>query len=392
MVFDFSQLTSLRFRLISAVSNGTALIRREFALVVGFITLVIFTFYGNRWFGEDLNFLLAFVLFAWLFIVMTWGAFSVVRHADNLAVLLGEPYGTLILTMSVVSIEVALISAIMLTGEASPTLARETMFAVLMIILNGFVAGALLVGAFIHQEQDYNLQGARSFLSVLVPLSVFSLILPDFTVSTATPTFTTGQTVFFALITALLYMVFLAMQTGRHRRDFIDRQHHEVPRIASLKSSPLITAAQVGYHVSLLLLTLFPIILLSKFMAKIVDFGVVSARMPIAMGGIIIALLVLLPEGLAALGAARKNHLQRSVNILLGSALSTIGLTVPAVLIVGLITQQVVILGLDQVSMILLVLTLVLSSFTFGGARTNLLQGAVHLVIFFAYIVLIFNP
>lgn len=375
-------------------------LKQELPVIVGFATLAVFQFHGDRWLTEIADPLLAAALFLWIFPVMLWASFGVVRHADALAEILGEPYGTLILTIAVIGIEVSLIAAIMLTGDANPTLARDTMLAVLMIVLNGLVGGALLIGGLVHREQDYNLRGARAFISVLVPLAVFALILPKYTVSTANPTFSTGQAFLFALLTALLYGVFLCIQTGRHKGFFVQEvSANNEPA----NNEPGSDDAEDGghghgpvrslpYHAVLLILTLLPIVLLSKRMAKLVDYGIVEVGAPAALGGIVIALLVLTPEGIAAMSAARANRLQRSVNLLLGSALSTIGLTVPAVLAIGLFTGQTVVLGLEGAPMILLVLTLLLSSFTFGGVRTNLLQGAVHLVIFLAYLVLVFNP
>ncbi len=368
-------------------------LKQELPFLVAAGSLAAFQFHGDTWLAGLAEPLVAAALFAWIFSVMLWASFAVVRHADALAEILGEPYGTLILTIAVIGIEVSLIAAIMLTGDGSPTLARDTMLAVLMIVLNGLVGGALLIGGLVHREQDYNLRGARAYISVLVPLAVFSLVLPAFTVSTADPTYTPGQSVFFALITALLYGVFLAIQTGRHSGFFLQE---------TAAGGADAEAAGHGeghgpvhpwpYHAVFLVLTLLAIVLLSKRMAVLVQFGISSAGAPVALGGVVIALLVLTPEGIAAMQAARANRLQRSVNLLLGSALSTIGLTVPAVLAIGLLTGQTVVLGLDGASMVLLLLTLLLSSFTFGGVRTNLLQGAVHLVIFLAYLMLVFKP
>lgn len=366
------------------------LLRDESALIATAGTFALFQAGGDIWLQDLADPLLATAVFAWLFGVMLWASFAVVRHADALAELLGEPYGTLILTLAVISIEVALISAVMLTGEAAPTLARDTMFAILMIVLNGLVGAALLIGGLAHREQDYNLQGARAFVAVLMPLAVFALVLPKFTVSTAAPTFSTAQALFFAVVTLLLYGVFLVIQTVRHRGFFQqpaaagDDAHAAAHGSHPVRSLP--------YHAVLLLLILLPVVLLSKRLASVVDYGTVRFDMPVEIGGVVIALLVLTPEGLAALRAARANYLQRSVNLLLGSGLATIGLTVPAVLAIGLIIDQPVTLGLDDAGTVMLVLTLVMSAMTFGGVRTNLLQGAVHLVLFLAYLMLIFSP
>jgi len=371
----------------------TRLVRAELAFIVVAGTLVAFQLFADEWLAVLESPMQALALFVWIFIAMLWASFGVVRHADALAELLGEPYGTLILTIAVIGIEVALIAAIMLTGEGVPTLARDTMFAVLMIVLNGLVGAALLLGSLRHTQQDYNLQGARAYLAVMLPLAVFALVLPKFTRTTPDPTYSPAQALFFAIVTALLYAIFLAIQTGRHRSFFVaasgDLEATDDAVQAESHHGPVYG---VPYHAALLLLTLLPIVLLSKRFAKLVDFGIVQSSAPVALGGVIVALLVLTPEGLAALGAARENRLQRSVNLLLGSGLATIGLTVPAVLAIGLFTGRTVTLGLDDASMVLLLLTLIVSALTFGGVRTNLLQGAVHLVLFFVYLVLIFQP
>lgn len=392
------------------------ILRDNLPLFAGGGTLAGFHFHGDAWLVGLTDPLVATALFAWIFAAMLWSAFGVVHHADRLAGILREPYGTLVLTAAVIVIEVSLIAAIMLTGEAAPTLARDTMMAVLMLVLNGLIGSALLIGGLLHREQDYNLPGARAFLSVLIPLAVFALVLPDFTVSTAAPTFSPGQALFFALLTAALYAVFLAIQTGRYNAFFRDSTPVRNGR-DGMTAAGAQTGAQTGpaadpapdvaaaaatgggavprpglYHAVFLVLTLIPIVLLSTRMAVLVDFGTSKLGAPTALGGIVIAFLVLTPEGIAAMKAAIANHLQRSVNLLLGAALSTIGLTVPAVLAIGLVTGKEVVLGLDQVGMVLLLLTLLVSSITFGGGRTNLLQGAVHLVIFLAYLGLVFNP
>jgi Ca2+:H+ antiporter len=286
----------------------------------------------------------------------------------------------------------------MLLGENEPTLARDTMFAVLMIILNAMVGVALLIGGLRYREQHYNLQGAKAFLAVLVPLAVLTLVLPVFTVSTERPEFTPAQAVFFALLTVVLYGVFLVIQTVRHQSQFVqpgtrigithdpdtpddtvhEQSHHEVH--------------SVPYHAVLLLATMLPVVLLSKKLAAFVDYGTETLGAPAALGGLVVAVLVLAPEGLGAFRAALANRLQRSVNILLGSALATISLTVPAALMIGLVIERNVELGLDPVEMVLLLLTLAVSTLTFTGGRTNILQGAIHLVLFFAFVVLIFNP
>ncbi len=372
------------------------MIRSEAAFIVTAASAAILYTVGKDWLYDLGNPLVFGGLFIWLFGTMLWSSFAAVRHADSLAELLGEPLGTLILTISVISIEVSVIAAVMLNAGPNPTLARDTMLAVLIIVLNGMVGLSLLVGGLRHREQTYNLQGARSYLSVLITLATLSLILPRFTTSTSEATLTITQGLLFAGITVLLYGTFLAMQTVSHREYFVvpsessgtagHGAHTGGHEHGSLKPR------SVTYHGIFLLLTLIPIVLLSKKLAVVVDYGTDALGLPVALGGVVIAILVLSPEGLAAFEAAVANHLQRAVNICLGSALATISLTVPAVVVIGIVTGTQVELGLDSSEMVLLLLTLIVSTLTFGAVRTNMLQGAVHLVIFVVYLILIFQP
>ena len=335
-------------------------------------------------------------LFAGLFGIILWCAVGVMRHADVLAHRLGEPMGALILTLSAVSIEVSIIAVIMLVGDQNPELARDTMFAILMIILGGLVGAALLAGGLRHHVQSYNLEGARFFLVVLLPLATITLILPNYTLSTADPTLTPLQGAMFGIFTLLLYGVFLLMQTRRHR-DFFQGPEEAGRAASSHAAEPILHEPEIPthstpYHVILLIVTLVPIPLLAHEFAIIVDFGIFALDLPPAIAGVLVATLVLTPEGLSAIRAALDNQMQRSVNLLLGSALSTIGLTVPVVLIISLITGHPLVLGLKEEDALLLILTLLVSSLTFSGARTDMLKGAVHILLFAVFIVLIIQP
>lgn len=366
-------------------------LQRELSLIIGLITAVIFFNFGDSLLSNLSNPLYYSIFFIWLFITILWMAFSVVRHADGLAVILGEPYGTLILTISVISIEVTMIAAVMLTGENNPTLARDTLFSVLMIVLNGMVGLTLIVGALKHMQQVYNLQGASAYLAVIIPLAGLGIILPSFTTSTPGGEVSPIMAVYLMVMSTCLYGVFLAIQTLRHRSFFqqplcpeedaktndSQAQHHEV--------------ISVKYHALLLPLTMLPIILLSKNMAVLVDHGIETLKAPQAIGGFIVAVLVLTPEALTAVRAALDNKLQRTMNITLGSALSTIGLTIPAVLGISLITGKKVELGLESAEVVLLCLTMMLAVVNFNSKRTNVLYGVAHLVLFLTYIVLIFE-
>ena len=337
----------------------------------------------------------AAVTFAWLLGAIVWSAFGVVHEAEELAELLGEPLGTLVLTLSIVVIEVALISAVMLGGKGAATLGRDTMFAVLMIVLNGVVGLGLLLGGFRHGQQSYNLQGAAAYLAVIVPLAVIALVLPNFTTSTAGGTLTAVQSLFFSLFTVALYGLFLVLQTGRHRGFFVDPALDGAAGAAGRDAGPARhppAAGTLARHVALLLLSILPIVILSKSLAAVLDFGIAALGAPAALGGILIAMVVFLPEGITALRAIGANQLTRAVNLCLGAAASTLGLTVPAVLGIGLLTGQSVVLGLSSTNMVLLATTLLLSTLTFSGQRTTALEGAVHLSLFLVFLVLVFSP
>ena len=359
-------------------------------VVAGIGSVLVANVFQQTLFSDLHNYPLTILLFVWLFGMMMWCAFGVVRHAEAVAERLGEPYGTLVLTLSVIIIEVALLAAIMLHGQNNPTLARDAMFATLMIVLNGMVGTALLMGALRYWEQEYNLAGARAFLVVIASLAVFALIIPNYTKTEPDPSQAPMKAVLFASITVLFYIVFVIIQTVRHRAFFAETSHSRSHESDALHGGS--RGSSLAFHVALLLLTLIPIVLLSKSLAIIVDFGIEDLGFPAPLGGVIIAILVLSPEGLTAFHAALVNHLQRAVNVCLGSALATIGLTIPAVLIIGLITGYEVHLGLDEVQTVLLILTLFVSGLTFGGVRTNVLQGTVHILLFIVYVALIFSP
>lgn len=376
-----------------------ATLRRELQIPVGWGAVGISLLMGERILAAP-GAILEVVLFVVLFAIILWGAFTVVRHAEEIAHRLGEPYGTLVLTMSVTVIEVSFIVVVMLDGPEDATLARDTVFAVLMITLNGVAGLCILLGGLRHSQQTYNLEGARAFLAVIMPVSVFALVLPNFTTSTPGPTLSFLQAGVLAVLVLLLYAVFLGIQTIRHAGFFRDPAVAEPGNAGDQVDEPEFAdhetgaaeARSTGYHTLLLLLAILPVIVLTEQLAHIVHDGIEAAGAPLALGGVVVAILVLSPESMGALKAAVANKLQRSVNIALGSALATIGLTVPAVLAVSLFLGTHITLGLPAEEMLLLVLTLITCMLTFGGVRTNVLQGAVHLVLFAVYVLLLFDP
>lgn len=366
-----------------------SILRTDYALVPIAITLILFLIFGDGWLADLSDPLWLGLMFTWLFAAILWGAIRVVHHADCLAVKLGEPYGTLILTLSVISIEVLMILALMLTGSNNPTLARDTMFAVVMIVLNGMVGISLLLGAIRYREQCYNLQGANAYLGLIIPLAVLSMVLPNFTISTPEPTLNGFQTLFLILTSSALYGIFLVIQTSRHSGYFTIQGEDDS---VNNDDHHGLVLRPIPFHFLLLAAYLIPVVLMAKKLAIPLNYGIEQLGAPVALGGFVVAALVLTPEALGAVGAALHDRLQRSVNILLGSVLATIGLTVPAVLTIGLATGKKVELGLQGADMTMLLLTLVVAIVTFSSDRTNVLQGSIHLVLFFAYLMLIFAP
>lgn len=331
------------------------------------------------------------LMLTWLLLIILFSVFAVVRHAESVAATLGEPLGTLVLTLAVTGIEVMIIIASMSTGKGSPTLARDAMFAVIMIILNGMVGITLLIGGLRYHEQDYNLQGANAFLAVIMPLAVIGLILPNYTTSSPDQTFSSLQAAFLSLISVALYGIFLTIQNGRHREYFRTSNPTAEAKTAQWKWRNVHGGHPVRHHVLFLLAYMAPLVILTQQLAVPIDYTIHVLHAPVALAGFLVALLVLSPESLGAVRAALANDLQRSVNILLGSALATIGLTIPAVLTFGLLTGRPIILGLDMIDITMLSLTLVLSNMTFTSSKTNVLLGAVHLLLFLAYLLLIFQ-
>jgi len=363
-----------------------AFLRTEWFLGASYLTTAIFALFGDPLFAHLSNPLWLAFVFAWLFAVVLGSCLNVVRHADGVAEILGEPYGTLVLTLSVTTIEVMSISAVMLHGANNPTLVRDTLFSVVMVILGGMAGLSLLIGGLRHKEQHYNLQGANAYLGVIIPLAVISLTLPNFTVTTAGPTLSQAQQLFLTLMCAGLYVAFLAVQTGRHRSYFTStgtvEEAHVIPHAPS---------SSIWRHAILLVAYMLPVALLAEELAQPIDYLIETLKAPDELGGVVIAIIVATPEAIGATRAALVNRLQQAVNIFLGSVLSTIGLTVPVMLVISHMTGHVVFLGLSGANNVLLLLTLAVSVVTFASGRTNVLQGAVHVVLFGAFLLLIFQ-
>lgn len=308
---------------------------------------------------------------------------AAVHHAEVVAHRVGEPFGTLILAIAVTVIEVSLIVSLMLSdaGDAS-ALARDTVFAAIMIILNGIVGLCLLAGGATHGEQRFSLRGASAALNVLAAMAVLSLVMPNYVSSAPGPLYSPSQLIMVAVVSLILYGTFVMVQTVRHREYFLPAEE-EMPGEAHAER-PGSKAAILATLT--LLVALVGVVLLAKGLSARVESAILDAGLPLAIVGVVIAALVLAPESLAAYRAAQRNRLQTSLNLALGSALATIGLTIPTVAVASLILGLPLALGIGVKETTLLVLSLFTITLTLGTGRTTVLGGAVHLVIFAVYL------
>jgi Ca2+:H+ antiporter len=308
--------------------------------------------------------------------------FAAVYHAEVIAHRTGEPFGTLILAIAVTVIEVALIVSVMVAAPAEKAgLARDTVFAAVMIVCNGIVGACLLSGGARHHEQGFQIHGASAALAILAALTTLTMVLPNYATTVPGPLFSTSQLIFAATVSLVLYGSFVFIQTVRHRDYFlaIESEAEEEPAPPPSNTTAVVSAC-------LLVAALVAVVGLAKSLTPTLEIGVTRLDIPKAVVGIVIAALVLLPEGLAALRAAQLNRLQTSLNLALGSALASIGLTIPAVAVVSIVIAQPLQLGLGAKEQVLLALTLLVGVITLGTGRTTVLQGIAHLVIFAAFL------
>jgi Ca2+:H+ antiporter len=321
-------------------------------------------------------------------VILIATVFAAVFHAEVIAHRIGEPFGTLVLAVAVTVIEVALIVSIMIGGGAgNAELPRDTVFAEVMVVCNGIVGLCLLAGGVRYLEQGFQVQGASAALAVLAVLTILTLVLPNTTTSTPGPMFSTPQLIFAAIVSLVLYGSFVFVQTVRHRDYFLPvksgrKEAHAPP--------PTPTCALIS--AGLLFVALIAVVGMAKTLTPTLELGVERLAVPKAAVGVVIAMVVLMPEGLAAFRAARANRLQISLNLALGSALASIGLTIPAVAVVSIVLHQPLDLGLDLKEEVQLALTLFVGVITLGTGRTTVLQGIVHLVIFAAFLCLTILP
>lgn len=367
------------------------------ALLAGaWLVAGLFIAFGSTWLAAPLGPGVAAVAFGVLFATILAASFGVVHEADHLAQQLGEPYGTLVLTLSIVSIEVILIASVLLGPGDSSAIGRDSIFAVMMIIMNLVIGICLVAGAARHGDQEYNAQGASAYLGMIVLLTGTALVLPNHLGGAGA--FSTPQALGMAALTACLYAAFLWLQMRSHRRYFLQPAAGSMAMPASASPPALALAPQQPgtgrraalVHSLVLLALVLPIVLLAHYLAIATDYGIAAAGAPAAVGGVLIAIIVFTPESITAVRAAMANEMQRALNLCLGAFVSTVGLTVPAVLLIGVATGQRMAMGLSGTEVVLLVLTVALSMLSFNGQRSSPIQGLMHLTLFAVFGLVLF--
>ena len=320
--------------------------------------------------------------------ILLGAVFSAVHHAEVVGNRVGEPFGSIILAVSVTVIEVGLIVALMLAAQdGGPTIARDTVYSAVMLVLTGLVGLCLVVGGHKHHEQTIKVTGTSSYLAVLGTLTVTALILPNFTTSTSGPTYSPVQLAAVALVSIMLYGAFMFVQTVRHRDYFLaaiddtDLEHYEHP-----------TSRQAGISLAFLLVALAGVVLVAKMLAPALDEMIDFAGLPPSFTGVVIAALVLAPESIAAVRASLANRPQTAINLALGSALASIALTIPIITLLGAFDNVQLALGVPPAKIVLLALALFVSAITLLPGRTTVLQGFVHLGLFIMFVVVAAVP
>jgi Ca2+:H+ antiporter len=311
---------------------------------------------------------------------------AAVHHAEVIALRVGEPFGAILLALAVTVIELGLIVSIMLGDKPEPTLMRDTIHAVVVLVLHGMAGLCIVVGALRHREQEFRTQGAHAYLTVLLPMVAITLVLPNFTSSAPGPFYTGAQLAFVSLACLLLWLAFTFVQTVRHRDHFLP--HQAAPATPAARPGPRLSAAALG----LLLVALVAVVLLAKGVSPFIQQAVTALGAPTALVGVIVAAIVLLPEGLTALRAARDDQLQTSINLALGSGVASIGLTVPIVSAIAWWTGSPLELGVSPGGAVLLALSFMMALITYGTGRASLLSGVVHLILLATWLFLVVVP
>lgn len=317
------------------------------------------------------------------------GVLTAVHHAEVIAARLGEPFGAVTLALAVTVIELGLIVSIMLGEHPEPTLVRDTIHAVVVLVLHGLAGLCIVVGAIKHHEQEFHTQGAQAYLTVLLPMVSITLILPNFTVASPGPYYSGRQLAFVSVCCLAFWLAFTFVQTIRHRDHFKPAQKHEEEE-APLMPRP--TSRAAGISVIMLVLALVAVVLLAKGVSPFIQAGVAAMGAPPALVGVIVAAIVLMPEATTAVRAALADRLQTSINLALGSAVASIGLTIPIVALISWWTGNPLELGISASGSALLGLSFLMAMITYGIGRASLLSGVVHLILLSMWLVFLISP
>lgn len=360
-------------------------LKKELPFLLALLTLIVLSFAGNSSAVRS-SFLIEALLFAAVFIIIIFAAMGVVHHAELLALKFGEPYGTMILTLSAVTVEIIMIAAMMMHGDSDPAIARDTIFSTLMILLNGLTGLIMLIGGLKYGEQKYNIRSTNSFFSMIFGIIGISLFIP----MVISPESRLFYEVFLIIICLLLYIFFLRMQSKEHNYYF--KFTPEVSDESEKNSEEAAGRKKISalYHSAMLAATIGAISILAESLSVYVDDGIEHLSLPAGIAGVVIALIIVSPEGLTAIRAGLKNDMQRVVNISLGSMLSTLSLTIPAVLVVGMLIKQDVTLGLTPVQSGMIIISLLVGILSCKDGESNALQGFIHFMLFITFIFLIF--
>src|SRR5262245_60051309 len=362
------------------------------------ITAALFLMVGSTCLAEPITAGTAALLFLWVFGAMVWSAFGAIEASDRLAEILGEPLGSLVLTLTIIGLEGMLVAIAMLTSDFGATMGRDALMGANMIMIN-FAGGlALFLGGWRYHEQTYNFQGTSAFLAVVILTSVIAFILPTYTEAIPRGSVTAVQSAGILFLCLAMYVVFLPIQVGRHRHFFVEAESPDTLAATPAANAGLGSAdaqaarGTIGKLTLLLFAGVLPVLLLAPSLTVLLDFASEKFGTPPALGGMFLALIVISPKIISSIKAGYLNEPQRSVNLALGSCAPANGIILPIILGVGLFTGKPTIMGLPPSELLRLALTLVLAVLTFSGQRTTLLEGAAHLAVFVMYILLMFSP
>ena len=367
------------------------ILKNEQPLFLGVATYFVFLLFGKSWFQQLGNPLVFIILFVVLSAVMIWLSFSVVKHEGVISDRLGEPRGSLVLTISFVTIEVVLVTMVMTSGHHYPTFGRDTVFSIVMIMAYGVTGAVILIGALRFGEQSYNLRGTSVYMDILILVTGLGLVLPHFTKPQPDAELTVPMTGYLIIMPLILYAVFLFIQAYRHKHFFQSVNQNRENTSAIMEEQQDDTAQRSPYHFLFLILNLIPIFMLSTFMGPLIDHAIFVLHAPQSFAGLVVAMIVLTPKVVSALRSSLHNDLQHALNTTLGTVAAVTCLMIPTILLIGLFIEEPVRMGLDKPEIFLLIIGFLISLTNLAQNKTNIMTGLANMLIFLTYIFLLFD-